>query len=82
MVLTSHISPFEAFPYISIDLEHVKVHETKDKINTPIVDVEEIFLGFDIWTILSGNMEIKEIILKIRQSFDFISIKSDSILVY
>lgn len=60
----SHISPFEAFPYTSIDLEHVKVYETKEKNSTPIVDVEEVFLGFDIWTILNGNMEIKEIILK------------------
>lgn len=60
----SHISPFETFPYISIDLEHVKVHETKEKNTTPIVDVAEVFLGFDIWTIISGKMEVKEIKLK------------------
>ena len=23
----SHVSPFEAFPYISIDLDHVKIYE-------------------------------------------------------
>lgn len=59
----SHISPFETFPYISIDLEHVKVYETKEKKDT-IVDVEEVFLGFDLWTIISGKMEIKDIKLK------------------
>lgn len=60
----SHISPFEAFPYISIDLEEVKVFESKSKINTPLVDVHDIYLGFDIWTIISGKMEVKEIKLK------------------
>jgi hypothetical protein len=59
----SHISPFETFPYISIDLEHVKIYETKEKLDT-IVDVEEIFIGFDLWTIISGQMEIKDIKLK------------------
>ncbi len=56
----SHISPFETFPYISIDLENVKVYETKEKKDT-IVDVQDIFLGFDIWTIINGKMEIKDI---------------------
>lgn len=60
----SHISPFETFPYISIDLEHVRIYEDKEKNTEPIVDVEEIFLGFNLWNVISGNLEIKDIKLK------------------
>jgi len=57
----SHISLFANFPYISIDLEHVKVYENKEKNTTPITDVEDIYLGFDLWTVLTGKMEIKKL---------------------
>jgi hypothetical protein len=57
----SHISLFQNFPYISIDLEGVKIYENKKKNTTAIVDVEDIYLGFDILTIVSGEMEIKKI---------------------
>lgn len=60
----SHISPFETFPYIAIDLEHVKIYEDKTKETEPIVDVEEIFLGFNIFDVMTGNLEIKDIKLK------------------
>lgn len=60
----SHISPFETFPYISIDLEEVKVFEDKTKTGTPIVSVHDAFLGFDLWTIITGKMEVKDIKLK------------------
>ena len=29
-ILDSHVSPFENFPYISVDLDHVKIYETKE----------------------------------------------------
>lgn len=60
----SHISLFENFPYISIDLEDVKVFEDKAKETTPIVDVKEVYIGFDLWTVLNGKMEVKIIKLK------------------
>ncbi len=60
----SHISLFEDFPYISIDLQNVKIHETKEKKLSPLVDVKDIYVGFDLFTILSGSMEIKKIKLK------------------
>ena len=60
----SHISPFETFPYISIDLEHVRVYEDKVDKAHPIVDVNEIFLGFNLLDIITGNLEIKDIKLK------------------
>lgn len=55
----SHISPFANFPYISIDLDHVKVFEDKTRSTEPLVDVRDIYLGFDIWTLLAGKFEVK-----------------------
>lgn len=60
----SHVSLFENFPYISIDLEKVKVHEDKTDTGTPIVDINDVYVGFDLWTIISGKMDIKKIKLK------------------
>lgn len=55
----SHISPFINFPYISIDLDHLKLYEDKTKKGKPILDVNDLYLGFDIFTLLSGKMDIK-----------------------
>ena len=60
----SHISLFENFPYISIDLDHVKVYEDKELHKNPIVDLEDVYAGFDLWTILSGSYDIKVLELK------------------
>ncbi len=58
------ISPFSNFPYISIDLKEVKIFQ--DKINTkkPILNVNDLYLGFDLWTLLSGKFDIKSLKLK------------------
>jgi len=60
----SHISLFENFPYISIDLEHFKIYENKEKNTTPIIDVDDTYVGFNLWTILTGKMEVKKIKLE------------------
>ncbi len=60
----SHISLFENFPYISIDLEGFKVYESKTKNGKPIVNVKDAYIGFNLWTVLSGDMKIKKIKLK------------------
>ena len=58
------IAPFESFPYISIDLQGFQVYENKDKKNAPIINLKDVYIGFDIWTIIEGNFEIKTIKLK------------------
>ena len=60
----SHVSMFENFPYISIDLEEFKVHENKERNTTPLIDVHDVYVGFNLWTILTGKMEIKKIKLR------------------
>jgi hypothetical protein len=60
----SHISLFENFPYISIDFEETKVYESKDLKSNPILDVHDIYVGFDLWSVINGQMQIKRIKLK------------------
>jgi len=60
----SHVSPFENFPYISVDLDHLKIYETKSDHAEPVVSIEDVYIGFDLWTLLSGNYDIKVIELK------------------
>lgn len=63
-IADSQINIFENFPYISIGLSHVKVFEDKDSAKEPIVDLENLYVGFDLWTILSGTYAIKALELK------------------
>jgi hypothetical protein len=65
------ISPFENFPYISIDLKGFKVFETKNKIKPPIIDLQDVYIGFDFWTVANGKFDIKTIKLK-QGSLDII----------
>jgi hypothetical protein len=60
----SHISLFHSFPYVSIDLEKVRVYEDKTMQGTPIIDIQDVYLGFNIWSVVSGKMEIKKIMLE------------------
>ena len=60
----SHISPFDNFPYISIDLEDLVLYEDESKTGTPILDIDDAFIGFNMWDVVSGNLEIKSILLE------------------
>ena len=60
----SHITPFDNFPYISVDLENVKIYESKEDSSLIIADIKEVFLGFDLSTIVKGNLSINDIKLK------------------
>jgi hypothetical protein len=60
----SHISPFANFPYVSVDLDHLQVFEDKSQQLPPVVNVNDVYLGFNVFAILSGNTEIKSIKLK------------------
>jgi hypothetical protein len=64
VITGSHISPFANFPYISVDLEKLKIYEDKSRKTKAIVSVNDAYLGFDFWTILNGDYKIKSIKLK------------------
>ena len=59
----SHISPFENFPYISIDLEELTLYENDSKKGKHILDIHDVYVGFNIWDVISGNLEIQSILL-------------------
>lgn len=55
----SHISPFSNFPHITVDLEGLTVWEGKHKHDiSPIVQVEDAYVGFNFWSILNGEFDI------------------------
>lgn len=60
----SHIEPFANFPYISIKIDDVKIMESKANDSYTILDVKDIYVGFDIWNIVSGNYDIESIIVE------------------
>lgn len=59
----SHISPFANFPYISIDLEDLRVFETKDTLLRPVIYVKDTYIGFNLWTLMRGEFDIQSIML-------------------
>jgi hypothetical protein len=61
------VSPFENFPYVSIGLHDVRFFADKAMDETPIYQINDVYLGFDLWDILQGEYTIKK--LKIRGGF-------------
>lgn len=61
VVKDSHIAPFASFPYISIDLEQITFYDSKDQDSKVIYAAEDLYIGFSIWDILTGNYKIKSI---------------------
>lgn len=55
------ISPFENFPYISIDIQDFQVFETKNPGEKPVINLKDIYVGFDLWTIIQGTYDVKTI---------------------
>jgi uncharacterized protein involved in outer membrane biogenesis len=61
----SRVAPFRNFPYISIDLKDVRVYESESDIaGRPFLELDDLYVGFDVWKLLSGKTEIKAITLK------------------
>lgn len=59
-----HLAPFSYFPYISLKVDDVSIHPTKHTTNEAIIDVADIYLGFNFWDILSGNYDIKSLTIE------------------
>lgn len=60
----SELSLFKNFPYISIKVEEVQVFETK-KDNAPLLmNVEQLYIGFDFWDIVNQNYDIQSLIVE------------------
>ncbi len=55
------LAPFKNFPYVSIDLQQVHFYETKDLSAKPLYTFEDVYLGFDIQSVMAGHYDIKSI---------------------
>jgi hypothetical protein len=60
----SHLSPFASFPDISIKLDDVAVHESKEANAAVILDVATIYIGFNIWDIAAGYYDLHSLIIE------------------
>ena len=63
-VAGSNISLFQNFPYISIRLNNVRLHATKNTADKPLFSAEKLFAGFSLPDILKQNYKVKVIVLK------------------
>ncbi len=60
----SELSLFGNFPHISIKVDDVQIFETKED-NAPIImDVKDIYIGFNLWDIVSGNYDIQSVLIE------------------
>ena len=60
----THLEPFKNFPYISIKVDDVRILESKQKGAQEILNVADIYLGFNIWDIIEGNYDIKKLLIE------------------
>lgn len=59
-----HISPFENFPYISIDLENASLRDSLRPDEPLLGSFQHIYVGFDVIDMMKGIYNIKRIHLK------------------
>jgi hypothetical protein len=59
-----HLAPFNNFPYITLKVDEVKVYESKMVNAVPILDVADIYVGFNLWDILTGNYDIQSLLIE------------------
>lgn len=62
-VKATRISPFNNFPYISIDLQELQIFEDKTT-KTAFITLEDVYVGFDVLEIIQGEFDIKRIQLE------------------
>ena len=60
----SEFSVFGNFPYISIKVNNVQIFETKED-NAPIImNVKDIYIGFNIWDIINKKYDIQTLLIE------------------
>lgn len=60
----THLTPFENFPYISVKIDDVHIYETKGDDAPVIMEVADIYAGFNLWDIVSGNYDIQKLLVE------------------
>jgi hypothetical protein len=60
----SELSLFGDFPYVSLKIYDVQILETKENHSPIIMDVNDIYVGFNLWDIIDGNYDIQSLIVE------------------
>ena len=60
----THLAPFENFPDLSFKIDDVRIYETKDDHTKAILDVKDIYIGFNLWDILKGNYDVHSLLIE------------------
>ncbi len=60
----THLSLFSNFPNISFKVDDLKINETKKEDSPVIMDVKDIYVGFNLWDILQKNYNLKSLIIE------------------
>lgn len=60
----SHLALFQNFPYLSLKIDDVRILEDKTDTSTVILDVADIYVGFNILDIIAGDYDIQSIIVE------------------
>jgi hypothetical protein len=61
---SSNLSFLENFPYLSVDIQGLTFYESKDHSTLPIYLIKDLYIGFSLWDIVTGDLKIKKIKLK------------------
>ncbi len=60
----THLSLFGNFPDISFKVDDVHIYETKRKDAPVILDVKDIYVGFNLWDIVSENYSVRSLLIE------------------
>jgi len=72
----SELSLFDNFPYISLKVYDVQIFETKEDNAPTIIDVQDIYVGFNLDDIINGKYDIQS--LKVEEGVFNIVIHEDN----
>ncbi|XLS29679.1 AsmA-like C-terminal region-containing protein [Flavobacteriaceae bacterium M23B6Z8] len=74
----SQLSLFGNFPDISIKLYDLQIFETKEDNASLIMELEDMYIGFNLWDMVQGNYEIQSLIVE-EGTFNIIIHENNSI---
>ena len=60
----SELSIWGNFPYLSIKVYDIKIFETKADDAPLIMEVEDIYVGFNLWDMVSGNYDVQSLLIE------------------
>lgn len=60
----THLAPFQNFPDLSFKIDDVRLYETKDDHAKAILNVKDIYVGFNLWDILKGNYDVHSLLVE------------------